>query len=233
MEVDLRTPDFWLTCHLSDLCLAIGLPITKQPLSSRSYLKHVGLRATICSAMIQSINYNPFDLIIDPFCGKGTIAAEMLFNIENRHDRPFWLCSDYSSTQLKETSENMSVFIENYDLIQANLSANSIFPYRNEIADIILSDFPFGKNHLIQYFSFDQDSSNKISLFYKKVLSEIDRILVKSGKALILINKNEIDSFKICFNNDKDKYFCNLELISLNIVSLGQTNGAFVKLVKS
>ncbi len=53
-QLDEDEPDFEVICHLTDRALSAGVPISKKPLSNRSYIHHVGLRATICSMMLQT-----------------------------------------------------------------------------------------------------------------------------------------------------------------------------------
>ena len=228
-EVDLKSPDFWVTCHISDLCLAVGLSMTKEPLSNRSYLKHVGLRATICAAMLQIAEIAPDShlLIIDPFCGRNTIAAEMA-NGSNQTSS-FWLCSDASLEQLIKSGENLSGLENGCDLVRANLCHESTFPYRSSIADLIITDLPFGKNHSIEFFSSSQetDKSKVSELFYARILTEFERILADSGTIIILVNSNEVGIFKRCLSDD-----IKLEIDSTNFVSLGETNAAIIKLIK-
>lgn len=52
-EPNQENNDFEVICHLTDLALSIGMPISLKPLSNRSYIQHVGLRSTICSIMLQ------------------------------------------------------------------------------------------------------------------------------------------------------------------------------------
>jgi 23S rRNA G2445 N2-methylase RlmL len=46
-QIDLENPDFEIICHLTDVALSCGVPISKKPLSNREYIQYVGLRSTI------------------------------------------------------------------------------------------------------------------------------------------------------------------------------------------
>lgn len=180
--------------------------------------------------MIDTAKCSRFGLILDPFCGKSTITAEMLFN--NDEKQQFWFCSDSSWEQLEKSKDNLDRFVSGYELIRANLCEHSSLPYRSGIVDVIISDLPFGKNHSIEYFMVKDSStgSNKLTVFYRKVLAEFDRILDKFGTIVLLVNSSEINLFKECF---KDNFLGNLELLSINQVSLGETNASIVKICKN
>lgn len=178
--------------------------------------------------MIDTAKCSRFGLILDPFCGKSTITAEMLFN--NDEKQQFWFCSDSSWEQLEKSKDNLDRFVSGYELIRANLCEHSSLPYRSGIVDVIISDLPFGKNHSIEYFQDSSTGSNKLIVFYRKVLAEFDRILDKSGNIVLLVNTSEINLFKECF---KDNFLGNLELLSINQVSLGETNASIVKICKN
>ena len=92
-EPALDTFDLEIACHLSDACVAVGVPIGREPLAKRAYLRHVGLRSTTCAHMIQlarndrSTESSPCLVVLDPFCGKSTIAAEWLVQHERRRQQ--------------------------------------------------------------------------------------------------------------------------------------------------
>ena len=52
--LDSMEPDFEVVCHVTNSAVSIGVPISKRPLSVRSYVQVVGLRSTICSMMLQA-----------------------------------------------------------------------------------------------------------------------------------------------------------------------------------
>lgn len=233
LEVDLREPLLEFSCHLSETCLAFGLNVSKNSLSLRNYIKNVGLRSTICSSMLQLANFNneSFLIVIDPFCGKSTIMTEYFAsNIDKKN--LFFLGSDSNLEQIKFSEENLNYKEDNnlHDLILAKIRMNSIFPYRDRIANLIISDLPFGLKHPRK--SMQTEVKNESELFYEKVLSEFDRILVKEcGCAVILINANETEIFEKATNKLYEDKSILLKIIEKHIVSLGETNACIYKLI--
>lgn len=230
LDVDLKNADFTLTCHLTDLCLIIGLPISKQPLSLRPYIKNVGLRSTICAAMIQLANLESSDckgyfLALDPFCGRSTIATEMLNSVNN----VFFVCSDFNFDQIEKSEENLKGLESKHSLVRANLCEQSIFPYNDGLFDLIITDLPFGKNHTVGFFSGKHIDSRTLFIFYKKTLSEFIRLLCqKRGTMVLLVNSNEIAVFTEALNDLKHS---TIRMTLTHAVSLGETNATIVKII--
>lgn len=221
-EIDLNDPNIEIVLHLNDECLMIGLPISKQPLSKRSYIKHIGLRSTICSIMLKlaslESNDNQFKLIIDPFCGKGTIISEYLASCKNLTQ--YFLLSDCCSSQIGFCVENIESNKRSPDMIFSNLTQNSKFPYRDHIADIIITDIPFGKKHQVKHFK-------SINIFYDKLLMEFERVLTFDNPTVVLlINTIDAEIF------EKSLSYSVFKIYSSHNVSLGETNGKIYKLIK-
>ncbi|GAA6099487.1 THUMP domain-containing protein 2 isoform X1 [Tachysurus ichikawai] len=55
-KADLRDPTVEVNVYLSDDHCVVGIPLLRQPLASRTYLKHTGLRSTIAWAMASLCN---------------------------------------------------------------------------------------------------------------------------------------------------------------------------------
>lgn len=224
-DQNLTDPDFVLSCHLSQVSLIIGIPVSKFTISNREKIKNIGLRSTICSALIQLSEIkckSSAVLIFDPFCGKSTILCELILQHKDR--KLFYISSDTDKTQLDLSVENFkSLSSENVlaDFLLINLSNKSKFPFRTGMFDSILTDLPFGQNHLIKYFE------NSTS-FYTKILEEFNRILNDKGSCVILINSKEFKLFEELIN----KINTNLKLVSNYPVSLGETNAVILKLTK-
>lgn len=240
-EVDLKEPNFEIICHLSEISLAIGIALTKKPLSVRNYIKHDGLRSTVCSDMVQSalfdeilgdINEENITFILDPFCGKGCLINEWFSTIFNINNQQIFFGSDASLGQIECSMENVS-FLETKskycDLVLSNLHEKSIFPYRNNMIDLIISDLPFGSQHLKQFFtqSDTADGNEILEKFYSKLLNEFKRILINENAILILlINSNEVNIFE-----NKVKELNRFEIKFKKNLSLGRTSAHLYKLV--
>ncbi len=224
-----RDPDFILNCHLTDLCFILGLPLAKNSLSLRNYIKNVGLRSTVCAVMIQIAfkNIENYKIILDPFCGKGTIQNEFLETIKNKKNScPFFLCSDMNFNQMDKAKENLYLYESEsrFDFLLASVYENLELPYRNEFVDLIITDLPFGKNHKIENF-------NSQYCFYKKTLLEFNRLLTRPiGAAIILLNYNESKSFEKELNELRTQKLIDLQILSKYSLSLGETSGQIYEL---
>jgi 23S rRNA G2445 N2-methylase RlmL len=230
-EVDLREPLLEFAFHLSETCLACGLNVSKHSLSARNFLKNVGLRSTICSSMIQLANLhdnnNPYCMVLDPFCGKSTILAEFFASKDKTETNIFYLGSDCDPSQLESSEENINYKKVNsfYNMVLANIHSKSIFPYRDSMFDLIISDLPFGLKHHRN--NMKTSTINECELFYEKVLLEFGRLLVKEkAVAILLINAKETELFERVVDND-----ILLKICQKNLVSLGETNACIFKLI--
>jgi 23S rRNA G2445 N2-methylase RlmL len=219
-EIDLKEPNFEIACHLSELCLAIGLPVSKSPISSRSYIKNVGLRSTICAVMLQLASIKPNSLVLDPFCGKSTIFAEH-FDCKNI----FYIGSDSNLDQLIASSSNLSSQ-NSFNLIQTNIRDEyGRYPFRSGLFDYVVSDLPFGIQHKKEFFKSENDA------FYESILIEFDRLLTKPGSvAVVLVNSNERLVFEEKLNSLHKSNKVSLELVEKHVVSLGETSACLFKL---
>ncbi|CAF0886008.1 unnamed protein product [Brachionus calyciflorus] len=228
-EVDLSSPNFVISCHLSEIALVLGIPVTNLPLSFRNTIKNIGLRSTICSAMIQLSeileNYDNI-LILDPFCGKSTILCEMMHQYKDRKNI-FYLCSDCDSKQIDFSVDNCNAIKNSENLISdficSNLFKNSKFPFKDDIFDLIITDLPFGKNHPVKFFQNQQD-------FYVTILSEFNRLVNKSkGFCVLLVNSKEMSILEHTLSQKENEWF----LISKYLVSLGETSAYLTKISRS
>lgn len=251
-ELDLLEPHFEVICHVTNDAISIGVPISKRPLSVRSYVQHVGLRSTICSIMLQAClpmenytfilgnndtptytppNYSQIKFIfLDPFCGKSTILTEYL-NTTKQHS--LFISSDADPCQIQYSQENTrSLDSKNehsmsYDLLVSNLVQScSRLPYRDHIFDIILTDLPFEIKHAAKHFN-----SIGRSIFYKIVLTEFYRLLCqKSGILVVLINFNEVEMFTRIVQELGKENTVLFSIESSDLLSLGKTTAQLIKL---
>lgn len=222
-EIDLKEPNFEIACHLSELCLAIGLPVSKCPISNRSYIKNVGLRSTICAAMLQLADFKPNSLVLDPFCGKSTILADYF---ESKRSGVFYIGSDSNMDQLESSLDNLSAQTS-FNLIQTNIRDEFGYPFRSGFFDCIISDLPFGIQHKKEFFK----SGSNSDMFYEAVLIEFDRLLVKQGGVVVvLVNSNERHVFEETLNGLNKAKRVSLEFVEKHVVSLGETSACLFKL---
>ncbi|KAI2654333.1 THUMP domain-containing protein 2 [Labeo rohita] len=100
-KVDLREP---VNVYLSDDHCIVGIPLLKNPLASRSYMKHNGLRSTIAWAMSSLCPKKLNDcVILDPMCGVGAVLLEAAQEYSNA----VFLGMDTDVSQLEKAAENI------------------------------------------------------------------------------------------------------------------------------
>ena len=258
MRLNLEEPNFEIIAHLSETCLAMGVQITPHSLSLRPYIRHVGLRSTICAIMIQLLekdcDHHDGSIVLDPFCGKATIFAEY-FGILNERSphvvnrrRFFLMGSDLSPDQLVASAENLRDFDSSrYNLLQANLLKDSKLPYRDEIADVIVTDVPFGQSHHRDAFQEKPATAGQILAceklklnsqrsFYTRLLIEFNRLLSKPhGFVVILMNSKEEHVFENVIEQELDEAAessarYRFRTKAKHRLSLGETNATLYKL---
>ncbi|GFS24468.1 THUMP domain-containing protein 2-like [Elysia marginata] len=83
-KAQLRQPDMEVCVHISNEYVTVGVPLTRQPLSKRSYLQDPGLRAPVAWIMCSLADIRPGDIVLDPMCGKATVLLEGASNMPYR-----------------------------------------------------------------------------------------------------------------------------------------------------
>ena len=233
-EIDEIEPNIEVILHITNDCIACGIQLHRNSLALRSYIKHIGLRSTICAVMLQlaEIDKNKYKIYCDPFCGKGTIIIES----RNSFDfKSYFLLSDMSNEQINLCRENIeySKFnSNNIDLLNLCLKSTTSFPYRDHTIDVIITDLPFGKQHSIESF-LSNESFNKNSV-YLKIINEFKRILIKSeGILVILINRYDMNIFENCIeiSNESENIFKKLLIVQKQKLDLVETVATVYKII--
>lgn len=172
---DLYQPDVEVFLHLNDNFFTVGLPVTKKPLSDRSYLKHIAVRSTVCCAMCMAVDLKPEDIVLDPMCGAGTILVEATKQFNCRAV----VGVDCSLSQLKLAQSNLdsSSTLHNISLICGDSRAVIL---RQGTFDVVLCDVPFGRK-------FGQ--AENIQQLLSRVVTTIDLLLKPGGRVCILISE--------------------------------------------
>ena len=169
---ELYQPDLEIFFHLNESYLTVGLPLTKRPLSDRSYLKHIAVRSTVCCALCIAANVTIDDSVLDPMCGAATILIESIkqFNVK-------WAVGiDNDVNQLKLAKENL----ERSGAEVALILGDSTKCFVKETFDVVICDVPFGRKFGTQ---------NQIKPLLKSVLKTIDFLLKANGRVVILISE--------------------------------------------
>lgn len=167
----------------------LGIRLTKNPLYKRYYKVKAlkgSLKANIAYCMLRLGEVKPEEIVLDPFCGAGTIPIEAAL----LGAKTFGFDIDKEAIRLAKRNTGRAktqVTYEIKDSRNTNLEPKSI--------DKIVSNLPFNKQIGI-------DSPRR---FFTKVLQESDKILKSKGKMIFLTIHsrlikdllNETKSFKL------------------------------------
>ncbi|XP_055083193.1 THUMP domain-containing protein 2 isoform X2 [Periophthalmus magnuspinnatus] len=102
-RVDLKNPHLEVNVNLTDDYCLQGIPLTKFPLATRSYVQTTGLRSTVAWAMGSMAQIQPGSLVVDPMCGVGTILIEAA----KEHNDTYFLGIDIDDEQLVKARGNI------------------------------------------------------------------------------------------------------------------------------
>ncbi len=173
--------------------LLIGKTLTVQPfkeLSFRDYNRPARddysgmLPPKIAQAMINLSKAKPNDIILDPFCGSGTILTEaMLMGFQNL------IGSDISKKAVRNTEkniewikENYKLKIINYKLFNKNATELSEFIKRNSVNAIITEPYlgpQRGRFNIKQ-------TIQSLEKLYTESLAEFKKILKPKGRVVMI-----------------------------------------------
>lgn len=97
-NVDRRRPEVPVVCHISESLLEISLDTSGRPLHERGYRTEAGeapLRETVAAGILRRSHWDGKRILLDPFCGSGTIPIEAALAMRSpraapeRHDYAF------------------------------------------------------------------------------------------------------------------------------------------------
>ncbi|KAB5561964.1 hypothetical protein PHYPO_G00012520 [Pangasianodon hypophthalmus] len=173
-KADLRDPTVEVNVYLSDDHCVVGIPLLRQPLASRTYLKHTGLRSTIAWAMASLCNLQEASVVLDPMCGVGTILLEAAQECPNG----VFIGMDSDEVQLHKAVENVQAAgqEERVLLIQ---SSCTVMPLPAASVDAVVCDVPFGRK-----FSCSDDMTTALP----HILAEMERVLREGGILVLLLS---------------------------------------------
>lgn len=194
---------FDLRLFLDHRQLFLSARLTEKPLFHRSYRTvsvKGALRPTIAAAMIQWASEGRQGLmVVDNFCGGGTILAEALINSNQVFG------GDISSEAIKVSRQNLANL--RYSSEEKILSLNALKTrWRDNQFDAAISNLPWDKQVKIE----------SVTQLYQETLKEYDRIVKNSGVICLLVAKPEL-LIKLA-----KKIFYNPEIKTIKLGYLGQ-----------
>ncbi len=168
--------EVWLTIDgASAIC---GLRLSDRTMRHRPYkLDHLpaSLRPTLAAAMVRLAGARPNDLVLDPFCGAGTLLAEQLAYWERfRSSPPAIWGGDLDFSAVRAASFNLrklgQVQLQRWDATQ--------LPLPSDTFHVVLSNPPFGKQ---------LSSPEEVGPLYRQMVREMDRVLRPGGQAVLIV----------------------------------------------
>lgn len=173
--------EFWLTIH--GAMAVCGLRLSDRTMRHRTYkIEHLpaSLRPTIAAAMARLADLKPGQVVLDPFCGAGTLLAEAQYHGKGRRgpDGSPWkthlVGGDLDRSNVRAAAANLRS-LGDADLREWD--ARSL-PLEDASVDRVLSNPPFGKQ---------LGTPEEIGPLYRQAVREMDRVLRPGGKATLLV----------------------------------------------
>ncbi|XP_039995297.1 THUMP domain-containing protein 2 isoform X2 [Xiphias gladius] len=173
-KADLKNPQLEINVCLSDDHCLLGIPLTRLPLSNRSYIKTTGLRSTIAWAMASLAQIQPGFFVVDPMCGVGTILTEAA----QEHQAARFLGTDIDDRQLQKANENIE-FAEVGNRIQLLKASSMVLPLPSASVDAVVCDLPFGRKF---------GAKTNMAANLPVILTEMERVLCVGGTLVLLLS---------------------------------------------
>ncbi|XP_066989596.1 tRNA (guanine(6)-N2)-methyltransferase THUMP3-like isoform X3 [Macrobrachium rosenbergii] len=176
--VDLSKFDLEILLYIDTEFVYVGVCLTKEPLFKRN-LSNFGptnLRATTCYNMIRLAAPKLGDVVIDPMCGGATIPMEGSLT----YPKAFHLGGDNFEQAVKRSRENVNNLLGKGKSMPVDVARWDVtqLPLRNNSADVIVSDLPFGKR-------LGSKVDNRV-LYYRALLEMARVTKPETGRAVLL-----------------------------------------------
>lgn len=152
----------------------------KKRRRQKGLITHLGktaLTPTVANSLILLADIKPGQVVIDPFCGVGTIPI----HAAAIQPKAIIFGADRSSSELHKTANNVRLYLERISPARAVLEVLQWdarrLPLRTSSADVIISDLPFGIR---------SGSVKNNTVLYPLAMEELARITKPSGKAILI-----------------------------------------------
>ncbi len=213
LKVDLKQPDILFLSYFEDNKFYLGIDVAGFDLSKRDYrlFSHPSaLKGTIAYSLLRIADYNLKDVLIDPFCGSGTIIIEAALYKAN--SSPHYYKKDkFLISKIKELKINFNKFDEASNSIkqqQVNKKADKQSSKKklqnnseSDNGNIIGIDINFSavssakKNakiaNILEYIKFSRMDINWIDTKFKE--KSLDKIITNPPKITKSVNPKEVE----------------------------------------
>lgn len=160
-----------------------GIRVSKAPLHKRPYRVHrddATLNAPLAALMLRFAGAAPGGLVLDPFCGVGTVPLESLH--QNAEVRA--IGGDIDERKLRFFMENQSQINKEALIVQADAFRQ---PFPDGSIDAIVTDMPWGmQTNLSSFYGQEIQSLSLLLREFRRVLKPGGRVVVLNHSADLL-----------------------------------------------
>jgi putative N6-adenine-specific DNA methylase/tRNA (guanine6-N2)-methyltransferase len=205
--VSLDHPDLNLRVDLYELQCLIGIPLHLSELDRRYhklYQPRVTLNPTVAYGMLQFLAQDKSpDLLLDPFCGSGTILLEAANTL------PHWEIygSDYNPETIEGVKKNIIAENMSHSIKVKTADARDLAQaYPDHFFNGIVTNPPYGirMGKQINFYH-----------FYRRFLAGVSQVLQPEGRLVILVGKKS-GEFKRVLHQ-----FPELQLLHFRLIETG------------
>ena len=180
LKVEFKKHDFdVILARRNEGCFLLLFKLSYNRLTEKDLPKGA-LRPELCNILAHISNIKSTDIVLDPFCGHGSIPREIVkhfnYNMLFASDTDENLINEFKNEFKKNTKK---LFIKQRDALNLSYFEDGFF-------DIIITDPPWNLYNA---------QNGDFSIFYKKMLQEFHRILKPHGVCTILMgNTHDFDN---------------------------------------
>ncbi|XP_045614444.2 tRNA (guanine(6)-N2)-methyltransferase THUMP3 isoform X1 [Procambarus clarkii] len=176
--VDLSNFELEILLYIDTEFVYTAICLTREPLFRRNITSfgRTNLRSTICYNMIRLGAPQPGDVVIDPMCGGATIPMEGSLT----YPKAFHIGGDNYAQAVKRSRENIEYLLKKQKSMPIDVAQwdSTRLPFKNQCADVIVSDLPFGKR-------IGSRGDNRV-LYYRTLLEMARVTRTETGRAVLL-----------------------------------------------
>lgn len=216
LKVDFDGPDLIIYAYINENNFYLGMDFSGFDLSKRDYrifLHPAALKATLAYALLRVGDYNKSEVLLDPFCGSGTIcieaalfASDFPVNYHRKNEFAFQKFLKFNFKRIDEKFSEDKLRIYGYDHLLRNIKASQ---KNAKIAGIFKKikfskisvdwlDIKFEENSIDRIIThppaISKNNEKAMEQLYKEFFHQAGYILKKDG--LIVIIAKEADLIK-------------------------------------
>jgi tRNA (guanine6-N2)-methyltransferase len=174
---DDRNTDLNLRLFIEHDRALVGLRIGQHSLHRRPYKQHHlpgSLKPPVAAAMIQLAGLQPGQIMLDPFCGAGTIVIEAVLQ------GIVAVGGDVLADAVKIAQADLPIEASHAAFFQWDAQR---LPFADSSADSVISNLPWGKQVSL---------TDDLPTLYRASFAEMQRIVKPGGSIVLLTNQPEL-----------------------------------------